>query len=397
MALMRNYNNMKNLFQIFLFITFSILSFYYLSISFDYTDKENAINERDTLITAAINIVGDLMCHSTQFNYAHVKDDSFDFNGVFSEVKQYLTDADFTIGNLETVLAGKKKRYSGYPYFNAPDDFLFAIKEAGFDFLVNANNHAIDKGAKGVERTIKKLDELGINYTGAYLSQNDRDSIRIININGIHFAILAYTYSTNGISIPKGKEYIINLIDYDLIEKDIARARKERVDIVLVYFHFGEEYQRLPNIYQKEVVNNTINAGADIIIGSHPHVVQPVDYFKTNKANLDSGFVAYSLGNFISNQRWQYSDAGIIVKINISKNILSDSVYISGISYLPTWVFKGNTEKGREYIILPSSKTYEDSLYSYLSKSDREKMQQAFEDTKYIFTKLNNNVVLISP
>ena len=397
MALMRNYNHMKNLFQIFLFITFSILSFYYLSISFDYTDKENAINERDTLITAAINIVGDLMCHSTQFNYAHVKDDSFDFNGVFSEVKQYLTDADFTIGNLETVLAGKKKRYSGYPYFNAPDDFLFAIKEAGFDFLVNANNHAIDKGAKGVERTIKKLDELGINYTGAYLSQNDRDSIRIININGIHFAILAYTYSTNGISIPKGKEYIINLIDYDLIEKDIARARKERVDIVLVYFHFGEEYQRLPNIYQKEVVNNTINAGADIIIGSHPHVVQPVDYFKTNKANLDSGFVAYSLGNFISNQRWQYSDAGIIVKINISKNILSDSVYISGISYLPTWVFKGNTEKGREYIILPSSKTYEDSLYSYLSKSDREKMQQAFEDTKYIFTKLNNNVVLISP
>jgi poly-gamma-glutamate synthesis protein (capsule biosynthesis protein) len=169
------------------------------------------------------------------------------------------------------------------------------------------------------------------------------------------------------------------------------------VDIVLVYFHFGEEYQRLPNIYQKEVVNNTINAGADIIIGSHPHVVQPVDYFKTNKANLDSGFVAYSLGNFISNQRWQYSDAGVIVKINISKNILSDSVYLSGISYLPTWVFKGNTKKGRKYIILPSSKTYEDSLYSYLSKSDKEKMQQAFEDTKYIFTKFNNNVVLISP
>jgi poly-gamma-glutamate synthesis protein (capsule biosynthesis protein) len=388
---------MKNLFQIFLFITFSILSFYYLSISFDYTDKENAIEEKDTLITAAINIVGDLMCHSTQFNYAHVKDDSFDFNGVFSEVKQYLTDADFTIGNLETVLAGGKKRYSGYPYFNAPDDFLFAIKEAGFDFLVNANNHVIDKGAKGIERTIKKMDELGINHTGAYLSQNDRDSIRIININGIYIAILAYTYSTNGISIPEGKEYIINYIDYNLIEKDIARARNERVDIVLVYFHFGEEYQRLPNIYQKEVVNNTINAGADIIIGSHPHVVQPVDYFKTNKANLDSGFVAYSLGNFISNQRWQYSDAGVIVKINISKNILSDSVYLSGISYLPTWVFKGNTKKGRKYIILPSSKTYEDSLYSYLSKSDKEKMQQAFEDTKYIFTKFNNNVVLISP
>jgi poly-gamma-glutamate synthesis protein (capsule biosynthesis protein) len=388
---------MKNLLQIFLFITFSILSFYYLSISLDYVHEENTIVKKDTLITAAINVVGDLMCHSTQFNYAHVKDDSFDFNGVFSEVKQYLNDADFTIGNLETVLAGKKKRYSGYPYFNAPDDFLLAIKEAGFDFLVNANNHAIDKGAKGVKRTIKKMDELGINHTGAYSSQRDRDSIRIFNINGIHLAILAYSYSTNGVPIPKGKNYIINLIDYDLIEKDIANARSKRLDIVLVYFHFGEEYQRQPNSYQKEVINNTIKAGADIIIGSHPHVVQPVDYFKTNQANLDTGFVAYSLGNFISNQRWKYSDAGVIVKINVSKNILSDSVYLSGVSYLPTWVFKGKTKKGREYIILPSSKSYDDSLHSYLSKSDKEKMQQAFEDTRYIITKFNSDADLISP
>jgi poly-gamma-glutamate synthesis protein (capsule biosynthesis protein) len=388
---------MKNLLQIFLFITFSILSFYYLSISLDYVHEENTIVKKDTLITATINVVGDLMCHSTQFNYAHVKDDSFDFNGVFSEVKQYLSDADFTIGNLETVLAGKKKRYSGYPYFNAPDDFLLAIKEAGFDFLVNANNHAIDKGAKGVERTIKKMDELGINHTGAYSSQRDRDSIRIFNINGIHLAILAYSYSTNGVPIPKGKNYIINLIDYDLIEKDIANARSKRLDIVLVYFHFGEEYQRQPNSYQKEVINNTIKAGADIIIGSHPHVVQPVDYFKTNQANLDTGFVAYSLGNFISNQRWKYSDAGVIVKINVSKNILSDSVYLSGVSYLPTWVFKGKTKKGREYIILPSSKSYDDSLHSYLSKSDKEKMQQAFEDTRYIITKFNSDADLISP
>ena len=330
---------MKYFLQILLFITFSILSFYYLSKSFNITE-ENVVVKKDTLSTAVINIVGDLMCHSTQFNYAHVKDDSFDFNGVFSEVKQYLNDADFTIGNFETVLAGKKKLYSGYPFFNAPDDFLLAIKEAGFDLLVNANNHAIDKGTEGVERTIKKMDELGVNHTGAYLSQDDRDSIRIFNINGIHLAVLAYSYSTNEVPIPKGKNYIINLIDHDLIEKDITKAKSKRVDIVLVYFHFGEEYQREPNGNQKEVINKTINAGADIIIGSHPHVVQPVDYFKTNQANLDTGFVAYSLGNFISNQRWQYSDAGVIIKIKVSKNILSDSVYLSGVSYLPTWVYK---------------------------------------------------------
>jgi poly-gamma-glutamate synthesis protein (capsule biosynthesis protein) len=388
---------MKNTLQIFLFITFSILSFYYLSIFSDSKHEENTFEKKDTLITAAINVVGDLMCHSTQFNYAHEKDDSFDFNGVFSEVKQYLTDADFTIGNLETVLAGKKKRYSGYPYFNAPDDFLLAIKEAGFDFLVNANNHAMDKGVKGVERTIKKMDELGINHTGAYLSQKDRDSIRVLSINGIHLAILAYSYSTNGVPLPKGKNYIINLINYDLIEEDISKARNKKVDIVLVYFHFGEEYQRIPNNYQKDVINHTINAGADIIIGSHPHVVQPVDYFKSNQANLDTGFIAYSLGNFISNQRWKYSDAGIIVKIKVTKNILSDSVYLSGVSYLPTWVFKGKTKKAREYIILPANKSYDDSVYSYLSNSDKGKIKQAFEDTKYIIDKFNSNTELISP
>jgi len=388
---------MNNFLQIFFFITFSILSFYYLSISIDFLPKENAVDKRDSLITAEINFVGDLMCHSVQFNYAHVIDDSFDFNGVFSEVKKYLSDADFTIGNFETVLAGKKKGYSGYPFFNAPDDFLLAIKEAGFDFLVNANNHAIDKGVKGVERTIKKMDELGINHTGTYLSQHDRDSIRIFNINGIHLAVLAYSYSTNGVPLPKGKNYIINLIDYDLIEKDIAKARNKRVDIVLVYFHFGEEYQREPNGYQKEVINNAIEAGADIIIGSHPHVVQSVDYFKTNKANLDTGFIAYSLGNFISNQRWRYSDAGVIIKVKVSKKILTDSVYLSSVEYLPTWVFKGKTKKGREYIILPVTNSYDDSIYSYLSESDKEKMHQAFEDTKFIITKFNSKPDLISP
>ena len=122
-----------------------------------------------------------------------------------------------------------------------------------------------------------------------------------------------------------------------------------------------------------------------------------IGYFKTNNAKLDTGFVAYSLGNFISNQRWRYSDAGAIIKIKISKNILTDSVYLSGVSYLPTWVFKGKTKKGREYIILPSSKSYDDSIYSYLSKLDKEKMQQAFEDTKYIITKFNSKTDLISP
>lgn len=392
---------MKTFVQTFLFIIISIVSYYYFSPLYttitEVKTEKNNIDKGDSISTATITIVGDLMCHSVQINYAYVEKDSFDFNGVFSEVKEHLSSADFTIGNLETVLAGKEKGYSGYPFFNAPDDFLEAIYGAGFDLLVTANNHALDQGLDGVGRTIEKMDEFGLDHTGTYLSQNDRDSIGIYNINGIHLAVIAYSYGTNGVLIPSSENYIINLIDFNLIEEDIKKAKYEGADIVLVFYHFGEEYEREPNIYQRDVIDHTIKAGADIIIGSHPHVVQPVNYFKTNGGSLDTGFVAYSLGNFISNQRWRFSDAGVILNISISKDLKRDSVYLSNVSYIPTWVFKGNTKKGKEYIILHANKSYDDSIYSYLSNADKEKMHQAFEDTKYIITKFKSKTDLISP
>lgn len=165
-------------------------------------------------------------------------------------------------------------------------------------------------------------------------------------------------------------------------------------ELVLVYFHFGEEYQRLPNQYQKDVVNNTIVFGADIIIGSHPHVIQPVDYFKTSEAKLKNGFIAYSLGNFISNQRWRYSDAGVILNIELTKNITTDSIFISDVNYIPTWVFRGNTDSGKEYIILPSQK-YSDTTFYFLSNSERQLMNQAFEDTRSVLTQFSDEIRLI--
>ena len=179
-----------------------------------------------------------------------------------------------------------------------------------------------------------------------------------------------------------------------MIKRDIDKAREKNVDIVLVHLHYGPEYNREPSDYQKEIVQKIIELGADIIIGGHPHVVQPVDFFKTNNTELDSGFVAYSMGNFISNQRWRYSDAGVILNIQISKNILTDSIYLSEVTYLPTWVFKGNTERGREYIILPSQIDDNDSSYNFLTDYDRRLMKEAFNDTKEIVTKYNSKIKL---
>ena len=334
------------------------------------------------------------MCHSTQFNYARVESDSFDFTGVYREVNKYLMESDLTIGNLETVIAGEKVGYSGYPYFNAPDDFVYALKDAGFDLLVTANNHALDQGWDGVKRTINVINQNKIHRTGTFISEEDRDSIRIFQINSIKIAVLAYSENTNGLPIPDGKEFSINLIDEDLIREDITRVRSRNIDIVLVHLHYGPEYNREPSDYQKEIVRKIIELGADIIIGGHPHVIEPTDFFKTNNTKLDSGFVAYSMGNFISNQRWRYSDAGVILKIHISKNIFSDSIYIREVNYLPTWVFKGKTKRGREYIILPANIDVNDSSYYYLTEGDKKLLKEAFDDTKEILTKSNSSIKL---
>jgi poly-gamma-glutamate synthesis protein (capsule biosynthesis protein) len=351
----------------------------------------------DSVFTATLCFVGDLMCHSTQFNYAKVGTDTFDFTGVYREVKQFLSAADLTVGNLETIIAGKNKGYSGYPYFNAPDDYIYALKDAGFDLLITANNHALDQGWEGVERTIEVVNENLLYQTGTFISQEDRDSVRIFEINSIRIAILAYSENTNGLPIPKGKDFVINLIDEELIKQDISKAREQNIDVVVVHLHYGPEYNREPSDYQKQIVQTIIELGADIIIGGHPHVVQPVDFFKTNNTKLDSGFAAYSMGNFISNQRWRYSDAGVILNIQISKNKFTDSVFISEVNYLPTWVFKGEAEKGREYIVLPSQLGEDDSIYYFLTDGDRKMMKEAFYDTKEIVTKYFSDIELIIP
>ncbi len=383
---------MKNIFAVVTFIV--TVSFQYFFFNPSGIVKNTLIDLEDSVLSATLSFVGDLMCHSTQFNYAKVEIDSFDFTGVYGEVKQYLSQPDLTIGNLETVIAGHNEGYSGYPYFNAPDDFIYALKDAGFDLLITANNHALDQGFDGVKRTIDVINENKIHRTGTFTSEEDQDSIRIFQINSIKIAILAYSENTNGVSIPKGKDFIINLIDEQKIKEDINKARERNVDVVLVHLHYGPEYNREPSDYQKEIVQKIIEAGADIIIGGHPHVIEPFDFFKTNNTKLDTGFIAYSMGNFISNQRWRYSDAGIILNIQISKNTFTDSVYISDVSYLPTWVFKGSTEKGKEYIILPSQIGEEDSTYAYLSFGDKKLMKEAFEDTKEIITKYQPHIRL---
>ncbi len=373
--------------------------FFYLNVNTifltDYQTYNNILSiiESDSISTISISVVGDLMCHSPQYEYARVDKDSFDFKTVFREVISLLSQADFAFGNLETVTAGKEMGgYSGYPKFNTPSTYITALADAGFDLLVTSNNHSLDRGEIGVIKTIEQINKNKLAQTGTFLSPRDRDSIRSFNIKGIKFAILSYSYGTNGNPIPRGKDYLINLIKYDLIKKDIEEARLGGNDIVIVNFHFGDEYKREPVQYQKEVVDKTIEMGADIIIGGHPHVIQPINFFKTNNTAIDTGLVAYSMGNFISNQRKRYTDSGMILTIKIAKDFKTGSIKISSVEFIPTWVFKGNINSKKQFLIIPST-TNKDSLW-FLNKEDSEKMMQAFEDTRNIVTKYFSNTML---
>ena len=209
--------------------------------------------------------------------------------------------------NIRSTLIGVEIGLSSYPSFNSPKEVGAALKESGVDIVTLANNHTLDRGEKAIQSAIAHWNELDMPYTGSYLSADDQMNIRTIEKNGIIFSFLAYTYGTNGISVPEDKQYLVNLIEEEMIKQEISKA-KEISDIVVVSLHFGNEYQRLPSDEQKEVAHKTANAGADIIIGHHPHVLQPMEWI--TKEDGKRTFVAYSLGNFLSGQLEDYRDLG---------------------------------------------------------------------------------------
>lgn len=349
--------------------------------------------QQDSTSTLTLAFTGDLMCHSPQFSTAWVEEDSFDFTPVYRFVTERLSASDFTFGNLETVTAGRKQRYSGYPDFNSPAGYLSALKLTGFDFLFTSNNHSLDRGEQGIIKTIQELRNRGISYTGTALSAEDRDSVRVIKKNGISIALLSYTYGTNYHRRPAGKSYLVNLIDSSLIIRDMNRAKQLEPDLILVYLHFGEEYKRVPSVSQEKIVSLVLSGGADIIIASHPHVLQKAELveFSGNasaQGKLTKKFIAWSLGNFISNQRDRYTRAGVIMNLKIEKHFQNDSLFISDISYTPTAVYRGKNPKKNEYVIIPYDENFRPEKYPFLSWSEFSAISQSFSDTRAMYRNL---------
>jgi poly-gamma-glutamate capsule biosynthesis protein CapA/YwtB (metallophosphatase superfamily) len=353
----------------------------------------------DSLIHVSINLVGDLMCHKPQMNNAKKADSTYDFNPSFQFVRSHLQEADYAIGNLETTFAGEKVPFAGYPAFNSPDAFATALKNAGFDMLVTANNHSMDTQEKGMMRTLKVIKQNQLVYTGTFSSESDSKEIRMVDIKGLKLAVLNYTYGTNGSLPAKKHNYMLNIIDSTKVTNEIKYAKKNGADVVMVYYHFGIENERDVTKEQKKATEWAKKAGALIIIGAHPHVVGKTMFSVADTISNDTCFVAYSLGNFISNQYWRYTDAGVILSINLIKNKLSNRIAIKKVEYLPTWVYRGQNAKLKQHIVLPAAlyESQDSVLNTFLTSELRAKMKQAYEDTKEIITKTNPRIELKTP
>lgn len=320
------------------------------------SDNTNQVEEeppKNTTIT--MSVVGDIMCHDTQYKDAYNSTTKeYDFSYVFSDVEYYLQTADITVGNLETTFAGKEVGYSNYPTFNTPEALGYNLKKLGIDVLSTANNHSLDKGYKGLVSTLNYLDDAGIAHTGTYASEEDQNQILIQNVKGIKIAFLSFTYGTNGIRVPSGKEYCINLIDKDLIKQQIALAQEKEPDLICVFMHWGVEYVTTQNSTQEELADFLFENGVDVVLGGHPHVLQPMEKrtVTLSDGSTKDGFIVYSLGNFISGQTKENTKTSAILNLTFTKNGTTGKMTIDNASYVPVYMYKSSSGGLQRYKLL---------------------------------------------
>ncbi len=294
------------------------------------------VNAKVTLVA-----VGDNLIHNTMITAGQMDDGTENYNAFYENIKKDISAADIAVINQETVLGGKEFPYTGYPVFNTPWAVGEAAIHAGFDIFTCATNHTMDMGFKGIQNECKFFDSHPeVKHVGSNDSEEDYHSVLYYEKNGITFAILNYTYGTNGISLPNDKQWCVNMMDKKKITADINEA-KNNSDVVVVFPHWGTENSTTVSDYQQDYVKLFSDLGVDIVIGGHPHVLQPVEWVE-NKTTGKKMLVYYSLGNFISHQVNLNQLCGGMAKIEIQKN--ADGISITSAKLVPvvSWYKKVN-------------------------------------------------------
>lgn len=354
--------------------------------------------EPEKAVVLEISAVGDVMVHKPQIQAQYDSEtDTYNFDNNFEYIKEYIKSADLALCNLETTFAGGQ--YTGYPIFNTPESLASALKNAGFDVAITANNHIMDKGLSGMKRTLEVTRGVGMHTVGTHL-EGEKEYI-IVDVKGVKIGVVAYLYETslidgaiptingNEISVeawPLLSTFNYNTLEDDLlkVEQSIKDAKTDGAEIIVCYFHWGEEYQRSPNEYQQYIAQNAAIYGADIIFASHPHVLQGIEIITDDAGRQIPVF--YSMGNFISNQRAEtlnnrYTEQGMIANVQLEFMKSTSQILSIEASAIPTWVDKYKKNGKDIYTIIPLDSNFSENA-SLIESGHYPRAEQALADIK---------------
>lgn len=335
-------------------------------------EEEPVIKEVIKDYKASLFAVGDALIHNGVYNDAKTEEldkdgyNVYDFKKMLTEIKPISTAHDLSFYNQETVIGGKNLGLSNYPMFNSPDEIGLDMLDAGFNIVNLATNHTMDKGVTGATYSANFWEKQDAYVTGSYTSIEKRNNIKIAEKNGITYAVLGYTYGTNGLKVPEGYEYLVNVWSVygdkayekykETVKKDVE-ALRDKVDVLIVSMHWGNEYTHVPTWYQQDAAKYLSELGVDIIIGTHPHVIQPIEF-------INNTLVIYSLGNFISAQSEENTRVGMMVSLDIKKHVenATTQITIDNVKADLTWTYYSNY---RNFKVIPFYKLTNEQLNNH--------------------------------
>ena len=375
--------NVKNFLILTIFVILASYTGWFLQRNESLNKQKVVINYEtvDTRKTTKVSMamVGDALIHATVYLTAnrYANYNGYDFKPMLKYTKELIQDYDLAYYNQETILGGKELGLSTYPLFNSPYEVGDAFIDAGFNLVSLATNHTLDKGERGILNSRAYWNkQQNVVAAGSYSSNEERDKIIVSEKNGLTYAFLSYTTYTNGLIVPKGKEYLVNVYDKEKVKKDVE-AYKDKVDVIMVAMHWGTEYVSYPTTAQKEIANYLASLGVNLIIGTHPHVIEPIEY-------IDDTLVIYSLGNFVSSQVGVERLTGLMASLDIIKEEYHGETKITFDNIEGTLLY---TDRNNGYIVYPYHKLTNNILNGY---------QTYYEKYKKIVTAYSDKVTVRS-
>ena len=318
------------------------------------SSDDTASNTDTTFTLTAIgDIVGNTSLTSDALN---TSTNQYDFSYIFEDISYYIKNSSITVANLETTFSGEDNGYRNYSRYNSPDKLANNLKKLGVDVVSTAGNHCLDYGYDGLSRTIDVLDQADISHVGTYNSKESQDSILIKYVKGIKLAFIDFTFSSNKLNIPSDKSYCVNLIDKDFIKEQLDLAKKQSPDIIICSIHWGNENSSSVTSSQKEYADFIFENGADIILGTHPHLLQPMEKrtVTLQDGTTKDGFIIYSLGDFINGKNQKKYNSSVILELTITKHT-DNKITIDKANYIPIYMYKDNSKKYNKFRLLDTN------------------------------------------